>query len=72
MAHDYYIYDHTNEEYNSLPFLSDFKLVQAYHLAFDLPFEEACESEMVKRFIAREKEARDRKNTTFFKRIFRR
>ena len=46
---------HTNEEYNQLKNLSDQELCRTYRLAFDLPYEEACEDEMVRRFIDRVK-----------------
>ena len=79
MEEPLYIYHHTEEEFENIMFLSDYDLAQAYHKAYDLPFELDCESEMVRRFIdiaeseyysrLREEEAKTRQIRAFLKKF---
>lgn len=48
-----YRIDYTEDEYKAVLNMTDAELVQTYHEAYDLSYEEHCEAEMVRRFIAR-------------------
>jgi hypothetical protein len=69
-----YTANHTNEDYDNIKNLSDEELVRNYKIAYDLPYEEACEGEMMNRFInlviARNEKAKKRRRFKWLHRFF--
>ena len=67
-----YVYEHSDDDYDMLPNLSDVELCNVYLGAYDWDFESACKSEMTKRFIEhvrRSERLRLQRRNTYFHRI---